>query len=60
MRKWRRFQQEDSGATAVEYAVMLAMIVMACLTTIQLVGTTVGASFSNSSSQIEAHLTVGS
>lgn len=33
-----RFVREENGATAVEYAVMLAMIVMVCLAAITSVG----------------------
>lgn len=38
MKKLLRFLQEDSAATAVEYAVMLAMIIMACIGAIATVG----------------------
>lgn len=34
-----RFLRSDDGPTAVEYAVMLALIVIVCLTAIQAVGT---------------------
>ena len=34
----RSFLTRDDGATAVEYAVMLALILVACLSTIALVG----------------------
>jgi pilus assembly protein Flp/PilA len=34
----RRFLQDETAATAVEYAVMLAMILLACLVGISLVG----------------------
>ena len=33
-----RFVREDEAATAVEYSVMLALIVVVCLATIQTVG----------------------
>ena len=35
-----RFVATDDGPTAVEYAVMLALIILVCLTAIQYVGTT--------------------
>ena len=38
MTKLRRFLLESDGATAVEYAVMLALIIMACLGAITSVG----------------------
>jgi pilus assembly protein Flp/PilA len=34
----RRFLRSQDGPTAVEYAVMLALIVIICLASIQLVG----------------------
>lgn len=38
MEKFVVFIKEEDGPTAVEYAVMLALIVVVCLTTIGLVG----------------------
>jgi pilus assembly protein Flp/PilA len=35
----KRFLQSEDGPTAVEYAVMLALIVVICLTAIKAVGT---------------------
>jgi pilus assembly protein Flp/PilA len=35
----KRFLKSEDGPTAVEYAVMLALIVVVCLTAIQAVGT---------------------
>jgi pilus assembly protein Flp/PilA len=35
----KRFLVSEDGPTAVEYAVMLALIVVVCLTAIQAVGT---------------------
>ncbi len=40
-----KFLREDDGPTAVEYAVMLAVIVVVCLTAITSVGTTASAKF---------------
>ena len=37
--KVQRFLKSEDGPTAVEYAVMLALIVVVCLTAIQAVGT---------------------
>ena len=42
----RRFLSSEDGPTAVEYAVMLALIVMVCLTAIASVGTNANATFS--------------
>ena len=33
-----RFIQEDEGATAVEYAVMIVLIIVVCLATVTLLG----------------------
>ena len=51
MRAWTkklvRFLQAEDGPTAVEYAVMLALIVVVCLTAITTLGTDANATFSN-------------
>ena len=51
------FLQEEDGPTAVEYAVMLALIIVVCLTAISIIGQnanntfmTVGSSLATSSS----------
>ena len=49
----RRFLLDDSGPTAVEYAVMLALIVGVCFATIALLGTATYESFNGSSNQIQ-------
>lgn len=41
----RRFLTDESGPTAVEYAVMLALIVVVCLTAVQTIGTQSRTSF---------------
>ena len=41
----KRFLTSEDGPTAVEYAVMLALIVVVCLTAIQAVGTNANAKF---------------
>jgi pilus assembly protein Flp/PilA len=38
-RDFKRFLRSEDGPTAVEYAVMLALIVVVCLTAIKAVGT---------------------
>jgi pilus assembly protein Flp/PilA len=52
----REFLREEDGPTAVEYAVMLALIIVVCLTAISLIGqaanqtfATVGAALTTSS-----------
>jgi pilus assembly protein Flp/PilA len=43
----RQFLIQEDGPTAVEYAVMLALIVIACLASISMIGTEVNTTFSN-------------
>ena len=40
-----RFLTSEDGPTAVEYAVMLALILVACITVVQTLGTNVKATF---------------
>ena len=44
-RKAQRFLVCEDGPTAVEYAVMLALIVIVCLTAIQAIGTKASSTF---------------
>ena len=41
----KNFLKSEDGPTAVEYAVMLALIVIVCLTAIKAVGTNANAKF---------------
>jgi pilus assembly protein Flp/PilA len=41
----KNFLVSEDGPTAVEYAVMLALIVIVCLTAIQAIGTNANAKF---------------
>lgn len=43
----KRFLRDESGPTAVEYAVMLALIIVVCLAAISFVGTRASGVFSN-------------
>ena len=43
--KVQRFLVSEDGPTAVEYAVMLSLIVVVCLTAIQAIGTNATATF---------------
>ena len=45
--KIRQFLISEDGPTAVEYAVMLALIVIVCLTAIQSIGTNANTTFNN-------------
>ena len=47
-----RFIRSEEGPTAVEYAVMLALILLVCLTAIQIVGSNTSTSFTNSANSI--------
>jgi pilus assembly protein Flp/PilA len=40
------FLSNEDGPTAVEYAVMLALILVACITVVQTLGTSVSGTFS--------------
>jgi pilus assembly protein Flp/PilA len=42
-----RFAREEDGPTAVEYAVMLALIIVVCLTAITTLGSNANQVFSN-------------
>ena len=41
----QRFLKSEDGPTAVEYAVMLALIIIVCLTAIQAIGTNANLTF---------------
>jgi pilus assembly protein Flp/PilA len=45
--KLRRFMVSEDGPTAVEYAVMLALIVIVCLSAITTLGTNAKTTFTN-------------
>ena len=50
----KRFLRSEDGPTAVEYAVMLALIVIVCLTAIQSIGTNARTSFQKVSTQLQS------
>lgn len=52
--KLRRFLESEDGPTAVEYAVMLALIIVVCLVSIQALGSATSVSFSNISDSLGA------
>ena len=43
----KRFLASEDGPTAVEYAVMLALIVVVCLTAVRAIGTNAAAKFND-------------
>jgi pilus assembly protein Flp/PilA len=48
----RRFLASEDGPTAVEYAVMLALIIVACITIVSSLGTSVSGTFSQVNSTL--------
>ncbi len=51
-KKVHRFLVSEDGPTAVEYAVMLALIVIVCLTAISSIGTQASTTFQNVSASL--------
>ena len=49
----KRFLVAEDGPTAVEYAVMLALIVIVCLTAIEAIGTNASAKFQASADALQ-------
>ncbi|MGE0608252.1 MAG: Flp family type IVb pilin [Pirellulales bacterium] len=49
----RSFLKSEDGPTAVEYAVMLALIVIVCLASIRAIGTNASTTFNNVSGSIK-------
>ena len=47
LKRLQRFLSSEDGPTAVEYAVMLALIVVVCLVAIQSLGTNTSTTFTN-------------
>jgi len=52
--KLRRFLVSEDGPTAVEYAVMLALIVIVCLTAITSIGTKAKSAFNKVATTLPA------
>jgi pilus assembly protein Flp/PilA len=52
--KVRRFVSSEDGPTAVEYAVMLALILVACISIVTTLGTTVSGTFSKVNSTLSS------
>jgi pilus assembly protein Flp/PilA len=50
----RRFLKDEDGPTAVEYAVMLALIVIVCIAAISTLGSTASNIFNNVNADISA------
>jgi pilus assembly protein Flp/PilA len=58
-KKVQRFLVSEDGPTAVEYAVMLALIVIVCLTAIRSVGTNANATFEAVAADLAPSWSVG-
>ena len=54
LKKLYLFLQSEDGPTAVEYAVMLALIVVVCLVAIESIGTNSAATFTNLANSLGA------
>jgi pilus assembly protein Flp/PilA len=52
LKKMRQFLVSEDGPTAVEYAVMLALIIVVCLIAIQSLGTNTSTTFTNISNSL--------
>jgi pilus assembly protein Flp/PilA len=52
-KKVQHFLKSEDGPTAVEYAVMLALIVIVCLTAIQSIGTNANSTFQKVATQLQ-------
>ena len=52
--KVQNFLKSEDGPTAVEYAIMLALIVIVCLTAIQAIGTNANSAFNDIASDLDA------
>jgi pilus assembly protein Flp/PilA len=50
--KVQRFLVSEDGPTAVEYAVMLALIVIVCLTAIRTIGTNANTTFTDIAAEL--------
>ena len=51
--KVQRFLASEDGPTAVEYAVMLALIIVVCLTAISAIGTNANATFDSVAQKLQ-------
>ncbi|MFO0012307.1 MAG: Flp family type IVb pilin [Planctomycetota bacterium] len=50
--KLKRFLKSEDGPTAVEYAVMLSLIIVVCLTAVRSIGTRASSTFTSVSNQL--------
>lgn len=53
MKQWfRKYQEEDDGATIVEYAVLIALVAMACISTLNQMGTSLNETYKTLASAV--------
>ena len=52
VKKLQRFLKSEDGPTAVEYAVMLSLIVVVCLTAVTSIGKKASTTFTNVANQL--------
>ncbi|WP_165220249.1 Flp family type IVb pilin [Aquisphaera insulae] len=52
MKRVERFLVSEDGPTAVEYAVMLALILVACITIVKSLGTSISGTFNSVNSTL--------
>ena len=50
--KFMKFVKEEEGATAVEYGVLIALIIAVCIVVIQILGNKINNAFNNVASRI--------
>jgi pilus assembly protein Flp/PilA len=56
MNIWRQLLREQEGATTVEYAVMLALVLLTCLGAVSALGGNAGGLWQDNRSRIETAL----
>jgi len=56
MNTWWKFWRDESGATAVEYAVMLALIIGVCIGAVSFFGGTANGSWQDTSVKLGASM----
>jgi pilus assembly protein Flp/PilA len=50
---WNRFRNEESGATMVEYGLIVALVAVAAITAVSTLGTDVLGEFTNISTELQ-------
>ena len=56
MNRLLRFVRDESGATAVEYAVMLALIIGVCITAVGFFGSTASGSWTDTGNKLSTSM----